>query len=448
MVALGTSHEVQVEAYRGPLDLLLYLIKDEEVDVYDIPIARILERYLEELARMEVVDINAAADFLLMAATLMEIKSRQMLPPEEREALELDEEDPRADLVRQLLEYRRFRQAADELGEMAALRARMYGRPAFAMGLDLEEEAAADPSEELHEVEIFDLLSTFEALMKSILAEADGATIYYDDISVEERIEELVLTLRESSETVRFAQFSRRAADRADAAGIFAAILEAVRRKLVTIHQPEPLGELYVSLRGDAEDAEFAPPVEEQPGPLTDKQMVARRGAFKGFMDLDEEEDLEFAFDAEGRKAISRLEGAVDRAETAIRGFTHPQPRESREEPGPVIRHWNADGPSAEAGTATTAGAGAGASRGPGEPGGSGGRGSPYGVIVRQWTDPNRHGQIVIVGGQRRLLPQGLRFGRSIRGRCRARGRMLRSGIYECSRPRRARRARTARLIN
>ena len=87
MVTVGAGHEVRVESYRGPLDLLLYLIKEEEVDIYDIPIARILERYLEELARMETIDINAAAEFLLMAATLMEIKSRQLLPPEDRDAL-------------------------------------------------------------------------------------------------------------------------------------------------------------------------------------------------------------------------------------------------------------------------------------------------------------------------------------------------------------------------
>jgi segregation and condensation protein A len=393
MTAIGATHEVQVEAYRGPLDLLLYLIKDEEVDIYDIPIARILDRYLRELAKLETVDINSAAEFILMAATLMEIKSRLMLPPEEREALDLDEEDPRTDLVRQLLEYRRFRQAADELGAMAERRSRLFGRAFFAMGLDLGEEEPVDAGEELRDVEIFDLLSTFEALMKSILAGVSQTTIYYDDVSVEERIEELVLALRETGRQICFSEFSKNAADRADAAGIFSAILEATRRKLVTIYQPEPLGELYVALRGDSPDVEFAPPPEEQPRQLTEKEMVARRGVFGGFIDLDEEEDLDFAFDTEGRKAIARLEAAVDRADQAIKSFT--KPKRKPDEAGP---------------------AGAGAPR----------FGGPQKVTVRQWTDLDRRGQVVTLGGADRsaVLPRARRFGPSVR-----RGRLDRRGL-------------------
>jgi segregation and condensation protein A len=389
MVTMGTGHEVRVEAYRGPLDLLLFLIKEEEVDIYDIPIARILERYLEELARMETIDINAAAEFLLMAATLMEVKSRQLLPPEEREALDLDEEDPRADLVRQLLEYRRFRQVADDLGALAARRSRLFGRARFAMGLDFGEPEPADPSEELRDVEVFDLLACFERLMKSILADVPR-TIVYDDISVEERIEELVLTLRERPGQVCFAEFAGRAADRADAAGIFSAILEATRRKLVTIFQPEPLGELYVSLRGEAKDVEFAPPPEEQPAPLTEKQMVARRGVFTDFMAMDEEEDLDFAFDTEGRKAISRLEAAVSRAEEAIRSFTRPKPKEPAEEKGPEVRQWT-DG-QAPPPPATAAGSPAG-------PAAASDAQAQKKVLVRQWTDPDRSGEMMPLGG-------------------------------------------------
>jgi segregation and condensation protein A len=416
MVAIGTAHEIQVEAYRGPLDLLLYLVKDEEVDIYDIPIARILERYLEELGRMTTVDINAAADFLLMAATLMEIKSRQMLPPEERVELDLEDDDPRADLVRQLLEYRHFRQAADELGARAARRARLFGRARFGMGLELEDDTPVDPAEELREVEVFDLMATFEALMKSILADAEGTTIYYDDISVEERIEELVMTLRENSEALCFADFSRRAADRADAAGIFAAILEATRRKLVTLYQPEPLGQLYVSLRGDRVDSEFAPPSEDEA--LTGKKMTARHGVFKGFMDLDaEDEDLEFAFDAEGRKAIARLEGAVERADEAIRNFTKPKPKEPPAEPEPVVRQWT--GGEQPAGASTVTG------EAPPPDG-------PQTVVVRQWTDPNRYGQVVVIGGRQARLSSGSdrpSFGRGMLSRRMERGRITGSRI-------------------
>ncbi|MHC4913982.1 MAG: segregation and condensation protein A [Planctomycetota bacterium] len=433
MVTVGAGHEVRVESYRGPLDLLLYLIKEEEVDIYDIPIARILERYLAELARMETIDINAAAEFLLMAATLMEIKSRQLLPPEDRDALDLDEEDPRADLVRQLLEYRRFRQVADDLGVLAESRSRLFGRARFAMGVDLGEPEPTDPSEELREVEIFDLLASFERLMKSILADVPR-TIIYDDISVEERIEELVLTLRENPGQVRFAEFSTRAADRADAAGIFSAILEAARRKLVTIFQPEPLGELYVSLRGEAPDVDFAPPPEEQPKPLTEKEMVARRGAFRDFVDLDAEEDLDFAFDAEGRKAINRLEAAVSRAEEAIKSFTKPKPKEPREEPAPEVRQWTGEGaPPPAPGTAAPAVAPA----APAEPQGAGK------VLVRQWTDPDRSGQMVPMGdapapaGEAAARAAPPYLGRRVGRRSLARGRLTPRTVAPARRPRR-----------
>ncbi len=423
MVAI-TGYEVRVESYRGPLDLLLFLIKDEEVDIYDIPIAQILGRYLAELAGLESVDINAAADFLLMAATLMEIKSRQMLPPEEREALDLEEEDPRADLVRQLLEYRRFRQAADELGVMAARRAGLFGRARFAQGLLIEDEAATDPTEELREVEVFDLLAGFESLMKAILADVPR-TIIYDDISVEERIEELIIHLREEGKA-RFSDFVARAADRADAAGIFAAVLEATRRKLVTIYQPEPLGELYVSLRGESTDHDLAPSPEEQPRELSGKEMVARRGTFKGFMDVEEEEDLEFAFDVDGRKAIGRLDEAVRRAEEAIQGFIKPKPREP--EPGPAVHQWTG-----EPGGADGAAAAPGASPAPGFK-------EAQKVVVRQWTDPDRRGQVITIGGQATGPPGPLRplgFGRSIQPRRLARGRMLPRRIAASALPRR-----------
>jgi segregation and condensation protein A len=332
MVATNASHQVRVEAYRGPLDLLLFLVRDEEVDIYDIPIAVILDRYLEELAAMQTVDINAAADFLVMAATLMEIKSRQLLPPKEREELELEDEDPRADLVRQLLEYGRFRSASDQLGHMALERSRLFGRDSFAMGIEFDEPDELDPTEELSSIEIFDLLSTFESLMKAILEDANEVrTIVYDDISVEERIEELMLMLRERAGRVRFSQMKARAIDHADAAGIFTAVLEATRRKDVSIYQPEPLGELFISLRAEQSDQAFSPSADQQPEIPPKKKPFGASNRFDGFMDLDEPEeadDDDFAFDLQGRKAISRLESAVEKAEQAVKNLTR-KPQDS-----------------------------------------------------------------------------------------------------------------------
>jgi segregation and condensation protein A len=127
------SYRVSLDAYCGPLDLLLYLIRKEEVDIYDIPIARIAEQYQRYVELMAELNVNVAGEFLVMAATLMEIKSRMLLPLER--GLEEEEEDPRAELVRQLLEYKRYRDLARELGSRAAEQALKFGRPARPMSL-------------------------------------------------------------------------------------------------------------------------------------------------------------------------------------------------------------------------------------------------------------------------------------------------------------------------
>jgi len=112
------TYKVKLEVFEGPLDLLLYLIKKEEIDIYDIPIAKITDQYLEYLELMKLLDLNIAGEFLVMAATLIHIKSRMLLPPDQLEGEEKEEEDPRAELVRRLLEYKKFKEAATELSHM------------------------------------------------------------------------------------------------------------------------------------------------------------------------------------------------------------------------------------------------------------------------------------------------------------------------------------------
>ena len=112
------TYKVKLDTFEGPLDLLLYLIQKEEVDIYDIPIAKITDQYLEYLELLKLLDLSIAGEFLVMAATLMHIKSKMLLPPEPIEGAELPEEDPRAELVRRLLEYKKFKEAASELSQM------------------------------------------------------------------------------------------------------------------------------------------------------------------------------------------------------------------------------------------------------------------------------------------------------------------------------------------
>jgi segregation and condensation protein A len=142
------DYRVRLDAYNGPMDLLLYLIRKDEVDIYDIPIARIAEQYQQYLELLQALDVNLAGEFLVLAATLMEIKSRMLLPHPPPLA-EGEEEDPRMELVRELLEYKRFRDAAEGLKERADVQQLKF--PRLARPEVPAEEPSAKP---LHEVEL------------------------------------------------------------------------------------------------------------------------------------------------------------------------------------------------------------------------------------------------------------------------------------------------------
>jgi len=150
------SYKVKLEVFEGPLDLLLYLIKKEEIDICDIPIARITDQYLEYLNLMQLLDLKLAGEFLVVAATLMQIKSKLLLPPEERPLEEEEELDPREELVRRLLEYKKFKEAAGRLEELEQEQAQVFRRRVSPEGVDLPQ-----AEEEYFETSIFDLISAF-----------------------------------------------------------------------------------------------------------------------------------------------------------------------------------------------------------------------------------------------------------------------------------------------
>ena len=151
------EYKVELEVFEGPLDLLLYLIKKEEVDIYNIPIEKITSQYMEYLNLMRMLDLNIAGEFIVMAATLMMIKSRMLLPVEERPELEEEEEDPRWDLVKQLIEYKKFKDAAIHLQERE-----INQEDIFSLGggnIVLEPD---DPGMILQDISLFDLISAFK----------------------------------------------------------------------------------------------------------------------------------------------------------------------------------------------------------------------------------------------------------------------------------------------
>ncbi|HUS47612.1 MAG TPA: segregation/condensation protein A, partial [Phycisphaerae bacterium] len=174
------DYRVKLDVYNGPLDLLLYLIRREEVDIYDIPIASVTEQYLQYVELIKTLDPDLAGEFMVMAATLLEIKTLMLLPtPQFGDDAEGVQLDPRAELVRQLLQYKAFKDAAAELEDSAAAQALKFARPPAKF--DGNEEASVD----LEDVQIWDLFDAFSRIMESIGHRPTHHEVIYDDTPVE-----------------------------------------------------------------------------------------------------------------------------------------------------------------------------------------------------------------------------------------------------------------------
>jgi segregation and condensation protein A len=235
------SFRIELGIYRGPLDLLLYLVRKHELEVGDIPIARITDQFLEHLSVLEQLDVDAVGDFLEMASTLMEIKSRLALP----HADEVDEplEDPRQELVQRLLEYKKFRDAASMLEERGRDWQRRYARLA-----DDLPARKVDPAEQpIREVELWDLVSALGRLIK--VNRPKAANIVYDDTPVHVYMQRIHERLR-GAPRVAFSDFFAAGMHKSAMIGVFLAILELVRHHHVAAEQDEGHGEIWIA-RGD-----------------------------------------------------------------------------------------------------------------------------------------------------------------------------------------------------
>jgi len=260
------TYRVDLDIYNGPLDLLLYLIRKEEVSITDIPVLRITEQYVAYLELLEALDINVAGEFLVMAATLMEIKSRILLPraePMEDEGDLEDEGDPRLELIQQLLEYKRFKDAADDLTLLGDEQARRYGRPGAEMIVGPEEQRFA-LDEMMKDVELWDLLNAFARVMQSI--NIAPREVVYDDTPIEDLAEQILAIIRER-QTALFSELFERVfagqeqVSRGHLVSAFLAILECIRQRLIAIEQDQDFADLRVYYRPETErDAPPAPP--------------------------------------------------------------------------------------------------------------------------------------------------------------------------------------------
>ncbi|HEY3324544.1 MAG TPA: segregation/condensation protein A [Planctomycetota bacterium] len=251
-----------LETFQGPLDLLLYLLKENEVEITDIPIAVILEQYLRFMDQAGQWDLQLAGEFLVMAATLMEIKSRELLPVEVQpgEGEEIIE-DPRSELVRQLLEYRRLKEQARAL-ETAEDNWRQC-RPRGLLG-DVPEPSEegnveadrATAREALLDVDIYGIFAAYERILKSVLAQAPRA-LKNEGESLEQKIVRIEATLQERP-FIPFMELILNPTDRGDVAATFLALLELVRRRAVRLQQQQEYGVFDIQRQNEAEADELA----------------------------------------------------------------------------------------------------------------------------------------------------------------------------------------------
>jgi len=240
VISLPEEHKLQLDVFEGPLDLLLYLIKKEEVDIYEIPIVKIADQYMEYLNVMRMLDLNIAGEFLVMAATLMLIKSRMLLPPEVRPEMEEEEEDPRWELVRQLIEYRKFKEAA------VFLQSKEFQQEnVFALGSHNVELEAEPGGLHLEEVSIFDLITAFNGVLKQIPTE-DLSALFLASYNVADKIEAILNALT-ANESVSFYSLFEHMANRQEVVCTFLAVLELIRLRQAQVIQESPFSEIKIT---------------------------------------------------------------------------------------------------------------------------------------------------------------------------------------------------------
>lgn len=228
-------YRVRLPSYEGPLDLLLFLVSRREVDVYDVPIAEITEEYFEYLVLMKVLDIEVAGEFLVMAASLMVIKARMLLPIECDEPMDVDDEqegslDPRAELQQRLAEYQRFREGAEYLRARIAHQDMVHGRE----GVEAEE--VLQGWVPLASVSVFDLLSVFKQMLLRAEEEAPFV-LERREYTVAGKMEEVLSAVRLSPHGLSFFQAVSARPTRIEVVVTFLAILELIRRRKVTVEQ-------------------------------------------------------------------------------------------------------------------------------------------------------------------------------------------------------------------
>jgi segregation and condensation protein A len=233
-------YQVRIENFEGPLDLLLHLIKKNEINIYDIPIAMIAQQYLSYIEAMKDLNLTVAGEFLVMAATLLQIKSKMLLPVEESAEDDEDGPDPREELVRRLLEYKAFKEAARQLDTQERMWREIYSRPAASVEADTESDETM-----LDNIGLFDLVDALQGVLnrnpgKQLLE------IIPDNLTVRDRMNVILETL-EGQESTGFETLFEASCHRMVIIVTFLALLELIRLRTVRVHQAENFGPILVS---------------------------------------------------------------------------------------------------------------------------------------------------------------------------------------------------------
>lgn len=237
---MEVDYKVRLEIFEGPLDLLLFLVKRDEVDIYDISLERLTKQYLEYLQAFKELNIDVAGEFVVMAASLIYWKSRSLLPLEQQPPDEdADEDDPRWELIRQLIEYKKFKEAAEQLQVREAEQERIFTRPTLSTG-------NTDGPLRLGDVGIFQLINAFQNVIKRIEARQDLREIFGEHFTVSEKIE-MILQRIASGAGLKFSELFGDIASRIEIVVTFLALLELIRLKQVRATQTGPLDEIEIT---------------------------------------------------------------------------------------------------------------------------------------------------------------------------------------------------------
>jgi segregation and condensation protein A len=233
---------VKVQAFEGPLDLLLHLIKKHEINIYDIPVALITQQYLEYLNMMKELNLEIVGDYLIIAAELGHIKSKMLLPKPEDDD-EIEEDDPRSDLVRRLIEYQRYQEAAEQFSRLEALERDVFTRS--------YEDDTADDANQLLTVDLWSLIDSLrEVFKRRNLSISEGIQFDIETVTLDERIEE-VTSILISRKEMRFEDLFRKNASRLDLIITFLAILELIRARTINAYQEYPFGPIKLAYAGE-----------------------------------------------------------------------------------------------------------------------------------------------------------------------------------------------------